>query len=526
MRLTQLAAERSNLAIKLESEGKLEEAAQLLAEALDLDPNLAEAWSNLGNIRRAQGRPREAVACYLRAITIKDQYADAHSNLGAAYLDFEEIDSAKAHLAYALGIDGEHAQALNNMGTAVLKSGDPKTACYYFQRAIAANPEYAQAYNNRGNALKELGDLDAARQDYVRAIQLKPDYAEAHFNRSDVVNYSYNRIPAMRLGAYPRYYAPDLLPEDDQSNMYIQFALGRAYEQMGDYERAWQHFEAGNKLKRAQIADEYDEPQALEFIERIKRVFVPELFERFKGSGHPSTSPIFIVGFPRCGSTLVEQILASHPQIHGAGEILVLEKIGPLGFPECFNIDNLPYGEKFMATGAASYLSELPETTKPFVVDKLLGNFLRVGLIKLILPNAKVIHCVRDPLDTCVSCYCHLFAKGIHFSYDLGELGRYYRAYASLMAHWYDVLPGFVTEVEYESLILADGFERAVRYLLEEIIGVPFDPACLEFWKTQRPVRTASAVQVRQPLFTTSLGKWKHYEPWLGPLKEALQIEP
>jgi len=498
----------SNRGVQLEQEGDLEGASQCLTEAVARDPDLAEAWSNLGNVRRAQGMLQEAIHCYHHAILLKPDYADAHSNLGAALLDLENIEGAKLCLTKALELKPEHAQALNNMGNVHMAEGDPNKASYLYEQAINYKPDYASAHNNFGNALKELGDFQGAREEYDRALGLNPKYAEAHYNRSNLVNFKEHS---------------ELIPEPDSANPYVQFALGKAYDDRGEYEHAWKYFQVGNWIKRQTI--DYREKEALELIERVKSVFTLGLFERFKSSGNPSTRPLFIIGFPRCGSTLVEQILSSHPKIHGAGELTILEMMQGPDWPESVG----QWSTKFGPSGGSdvfaelgdSYLARLPKTDNPFTTDKLLGNFLRVGLIHLMFPNARIIHVSRDPLDTCLSCYQHLFTRGVWFSYDLAELGRYYKAYESLMDHWAITLPQLVYSVSYEELVRRPDIE--IGGMLGEL-GLQWDDACLEFWKNPRAVRTASNVQVRQPLFTSSVGKWKHYEFGLEPLKDALGL--
>jgi hypothetical protein len=279
-------------------------------------------------------------------------------------------------------------------------------------------------------------------------------------------------------------------------------------------------------LKRRQI--EYDEPGIANFFERIRGAFDSGLFDRFQGEGNPSSAPIFVVGMPRSGSTLIEQILASHPQIHAAGERNDLERaIGmvlsvggqPVPYPEC--VPALDDGVTLRRVGQ-TYIACMPSPAdgKVRIADKALNNFLHVGLIRLILPNARIVHTVRNPIDTCVSCYSKLFASGWHFSYDLAELGRYYRRYRELMTHWQSVLPSdAMLDVSYEEVV--DDLEGQSRRLID-YCGLPWDDRCLSFHRTRRPIGTASAVQVRKPLFRGSLQRWRKYEAGLAPLLQEL----
>ena len=298
--------------------------------------------------------------------------------------------------------------------------------------------------------------------------------------------------------------ASDDLPADQA--LYIHFALAKALDDVRDYGRAFEHLRQGNALKRERI--DYDETGTLKLFEHISAVFDRGLFDRFQGQGDPSSVPVFVLGMPRSGSTLIEQILASHPQIHAAGELTILE--------------NSPMDVTAFRRLGQSYLSQLPKVPdeKIRIVDKLPGNFLRIGLIRLMLPNARIIHTMRDPIDTCLSCYSKLFNTGLPFTYDLAELGRYYRAYSELMAHWRSVLPpGAMLDVSYEDVV--DDLEGQARRLID-YCGLPWDDRCIDFHRSNRPVRTASAVQVRQPLFRSSLQRWRNYESGLAPLLDEL----
>jgi hypothetical protein len=267
----------------------------------------------------------------------------------------------------------------------------------------------------------------------------------------------------------------------------------------------------GNRLRRSQIA--YDEKAEARVFRRVAEVFDASLLERLRGMGDPSAAPVFIVGMPRSGSTLAEQILASHPLIHGAGEREDLIQVAGAAFPEAV----AALDRDGLLRMAQDYLTRMPlPEGKVRTIDKLPGNFLRIGLIRLLFPNARIIHTRRNPLDTCISCYSKLFAVGQHFSYDLAELGRYYRRYAELMRHWDSVLPSdAMLHVSYEAVV--DDLEGQARRMVE-FCGLEWDERCLRFYESRRPVKTASSVQVRKPLFRTSVERWKHFEAGLAPL--------
>ena len=312
--------------------------------------------------------------------------------------------------------------------------------------------------------------------------------------------------------------------------MQLDFALGKAYADLKDYRRSFEHLLAGNAAKRATVS--YDETSALAFFDRIETVFTRELIAAKSSGGDASPMPIFVIGMARSGTTLVEQILASHPMVHGAGELqtfsdVVLTVCGPDGtvipFPEFVPALDAAVlsqmGARYVA--AVGELAPKGEAAKGGrVTNKMPSNYYFAGLIHLALPNAKIIHVIRDPVDTCVSCFSKLFSRAQQHSYDLGELGRYYKRYAQLMRHWHHVLPsGRILDVRYEDVV-ADLEGQARRVIAH--CELPWDDRCLAFHKMDRPVQTASATQVRQPIYKTAIGRWHVYEEFLGPLLTEL----
>jgi Tfp pilus assembly protein PilF len=496
----------SNFGNVLHAQGKFDEAVASQERALALKPDFTEAWSNLGNARQAQGNLDEAVACYERALAIQPDYADAQNNLGGVLASQEKTGEAIAHLERALALKPDFASAHNNLANVFASQDRAEDAVVHYERALALKPDYAHAHNNLANIFKHQGKFEEAAAHYGRAISIQPDYSEAHYGRAEITSFERGGADLAALEA--------LAVRNDR---YIHFALAKALEDCGDYPRAWEHFRQGNALKRAQV--DYDEDAVLESLDQIAAVFDSALFDRFEQPGDPSAVPIFVLGMPRSGSTLVEQILAGHPQIHAAGELMALEKM-TANYPQC--VPELD-AAAVRSLGHA-YLDVLPPLAdgKVHIVDKLSGNFLRIGLIRLMLPNARIIHTRRDPIDTCVSCYSKLFTFGLSFSYDLAELGRYYRHYSDLMAHWRSMLPPTaMLEVCYENVV--NDLEGQARRLID-YCGLPWDDRCISFHKTNRPVKTASAVQVRKPLFRSSLQRWRHYEAGLAPLLRELGV--
>jgi len=481
----------------------------------DVQGILADAWRHYQT-----GRFDDAVAHYERALFLRPDDADAHNKMGLARAAQGHPADAAAHYERALALKPDYADAHNNLGFALDKQGRTGDAVAHYERALAINPDHPETHNNLGNIRKEQGKFSDALAHYSRAIAIRPDFALAHFNRAEIKTFHHGDAD---LTALETLAGREGLSEDKET--YVQFALAKALEDCGSYVHAFEHLRQGNALKRRQIV--YDETSYLKPFQRISALFDSSLFDRLRGEGDPSPAPVFVLGMPRSGSTLIEQILACHPQIHGAGELEdvetasrgVLDSSGlPVRFPEFVPALD---GAALRRIGQA-YLARLPALAhgKSRIVDKLPGNFLKIGLIRLILPNARIIHTVRDPIDTCLSCYSKLFTSGHSYSYDLAELGRCYRSYRELMNHWRSVLPSdAILDVAYEDVV--DDLEGQARRLID-YCGLPWDDRCLSFYRTNRPVKTASAVQVRKPLFRTSLQRWRKYEAGLAPLLQEL----
>ncbi len=509
------AEAHSNLGNILKEQGKLTEAADCYERALELKPDYAEIQYNLANVLKDQGKLEEALARYEKALELKPDYCEALNNLGVVLQLQNRLDEAVAQFERALALQPDHAEAHNNLGTALQEQDKLNEAMDRYKQVLALKPDSAVAHNNLGTVLKVLGEFGEATTEYERAIALQPDYAEAHHNRAEAVTFRPGDASLMALEAL----AADRNSPPQSKRLYIHFALAKALDDIGDYARAFEHLFAGNALKRQEI--DYDESLTQETFRLISEVFQAGLFKRFPAAGDPSSVPIFVLGMPRSGSTLIEQILASHPEVHAAGELKNLDLVAnsqATAYPAC--ISDLDAGG--LRRLGEAYLANLPEIPagKTRITDKRPLNFMHAGLIRLILPNARIIHTVRDPVETCMSCFSKLFRTGMNFSYSLAELGRYYRLYGELMAHWRSVLPpNAMLDVCYEDVV--DNFEDQARRLLD-YCALPWDDRCLSFYKTSRPVTTASVVQVRQPLFRSSLQRWHRYKDYLEPLLAEL----
>jgi hypothetical protein len=347
---------------------------------------------------------------------------------------------------------------------------------------------------------------------------VRPSFGDAYWSLANLKTYRFGdeEIAAMR-----RAEADPGTPLIDR--YHLDFALGKALEDRGEYEQSFHFYSRGNALKKAEAR--YERASFERNARRQTEVCTRELFATRAGWGCPAPDPIFIVGLPRAGSTLLEQILASHSAVEGTKELAEIPRLVHVlsgrestDYPDVLatltNEQCRQFGEQFMAETRIYRTSG-----RPFFIDKMPNNFRHIGLIHLILPNAKIIDARREPLACCFSNFKQLFANGQEFTYSLEDIGHYYRTYVELMQHWDEALPGKVLRVQHEAVV--DDLEGSVRLLLE-FCGLPFEPACLEFWKTQRHVRTASSEQVRRPIFKEGLDQWRHFEPWLGPLKEAL----
>ncbi|HTW71181.1 MAG TPA: sulfotransferase [Acetobacteraceae bacterium] len=376
----------------------------------------------------------------------------------------------------------------------------------------------AEAHHRRGIALEQSGRLAEARAAFESALALLPHRALFHHSLARVHRFIPGdpRLPPMQALAQRM----AALAAEDQ--VYLCFALGKAYADLGELDRAFRYYLHGNAVRRRSVT--YDEAAALGFLQRIQRCITPQVVAARQGRGADSPLPIFILGMPRSGSTLVEQILASHPQVFGGGELrhfgeaLVSAGIGQR-YPD--GVASLP--EDSLRQASERYVAALRATAGPAAIritDKMPTNYLFLGLIRLALPNAAIVHTRRDPVDCCLSNFTTLFAPGrLAYTYDLGELGRYYRGYDALMRHWRGVLPGAILDVHYEDLVT--GFESAARRIVAHC-GLDWHDACLRFYAARRQVQTASVSEVRQPVHAGAIGRWQAQKHLYEPLLKAM----
>jgi tetratricopeptide (TPR) repeat protein len=548
------------LGVALAELGRHEEALTYYQKGLSINPDHAVGHCGLGALLRNCGRIDEAITHFERAIAIKPDFAAAHCALADILQELDFMDDAMSHYEKVVAVQPRHFEAINNLANALQKLGRFEEAIALYERALAISPESADLYSNLGGALigasraedsivqiekalrldpskvaanknlgfafKVLGRIEEAVQAYERALQLAPSDAETHRHLASLRRFT---AGDSRLAALEKL-AGDMATLDTENQISLHFALGKAFCDLCHHERSFHHWREGNALKRAHLA--YDEQERVGRFERIRATFTSELMQRNSGEGYPSDLPVFVVGMPRSGTTLVEQILASHSKIHGAGEIetwrhaveqfrsrndmaMEFPEMVPAMSPE----DLRDLGADYVALTRSATRSAASTTER--IINKLPGNFELVGLIHLALPNARIIHISRDPVDTCFSCFSLLFAHDHQpFTYDLGELGRYYRGYETLMQHWRSVLPpGAMLDIQYEDIV-AD-LEGQARTIVD-YCDLAWEESCLAFHESRRPVRTSSLLQVRKPLYRTSVGRWRAYESFLQPLIEAL----
>jgi tetratricopeptide (TPR) repeat protein len=539
------------------------EAVSEFDKALALDPNLIDALIGKARALAALDELKAGLEIIDRALTLQRNHALAWLTRGNILNDLERYTDALNAYAQALGIKGDLAEAWLGRGRSYIELKRPQEALSTFDRLLSLSSDDSDVHAGRGDALRELGRHDQALAAYTNAIQLKPDNARAHDSMAglllelgqidDAQRFIRKAIDIdptvasfyLTLESTKKFTAddPDLAvmeslaasdaPISKRDMKHLHFALGKAYADIGDHRRSFQHYLSGNAAERVKTA--YDEHDVLAFFGKIENTITAELIAGKSGAGSPSRRPIFIIGMPRSGSTLVEQILASHPDVQGAGEIPAFSKAMEDTCKEMSDagIRDMAYpaivpelNGSALASLGTKYLNRLEELAPDGhrVTDKMLGNFFYAGFIHLVLPNAVILHTARNPVDTCISCFSKTFRDAHPYTYDLAELGRYYVHYQNLMTHWHRVLPaGRILDVLYEDVV-ADLETQARRIVAH--CGLEWDDRCLSFYKTERPVRTASLTQVRQPIYKSSIERWRVYEDFLTPLLNELGVTP
>lgn len=502
-------------------EDKLLKAEKLCRAFLRANPKHVEGMRLLADIGVRFGVLDEAEFLLESALTFEPMNVQVRLDYIAVLRKRQKFDKALEEAKSLHDSAPENPVFLSHYAIESLQAGDYDTALEMFDRILEKLPTDATTLTSKGHALKTIGKQQEAVASYRAAFAAQPNHADAYYALANLKTY---RFEDAEIAAMEQQISGGVLPLDGR--IQLEFALGKAYEDRKNYDRSFPHYEEGNTLKRHQCRYKADQMQ--EELETQASVCTRELFEKQAGNGCPAPDPIFIVGLPRAGSTLLEQILASHSLVDGTMELPnILSLAHKLraqksvqaedGYPKNLwhlSADELrAFGEQYIED------TRIHRAGAPFFIDKMPNNFRHIGLIQLILPNARIIDARRDAMACCFSGFKQLFAEGQEFTYGLQEIGRYYRDYVALMDHWDSVLPGKVLRVQYEDVV-AD-LETQVRRILD-YCGLPFEDACLEFHKTDRSVRTASSEQVRQPINTKGLEPWRPYAAHLGPLRDAL----
>lgn len=463
---------------------------------------------------------------FAEAVALNPMHAEAHLGLGQAHRNLGQWPEAERSCRAALEADAHYARAAHYLGALLVEQDRLSEALPFLQAAVDWAPDVAQHHRDLGVTQLFLGDVGSARKRLLGTLELDVHSHEVLYTLIRGWRMEDDSPGAARLMQVVRELAEKAgeLPEAERAQ--VLFSLGKAHEDRKEYAQATEVFARANAVKRASL--DYDVNVPLARFQEIARTFTTELITRRAQLGAPSNRPIFIVGMPRSGSTLVEQILAAHPEVHGAGEVYLLPQLlenssgpGGIAYPAWAKTMNAAD----CVTIGQAYLERLPVGLPGHTrtTDKWLENFEHLGLIAITLPRAKVIHCHRDPRDQLLSCWSLLFSQNQEYAYDVGELARYYRGYRALMDHWRAVLPsGQMMEVRYEALVAEP--EAQSRRILAHC-GLDWDEDVLRFWESRRPVKSASMFQVREPIYDRSIGRWKPFAESLAPLFEGLVAE-
>jgi tetratricopeptide (TPR) repeat protein len=507
--------------LDLVAQGQLLRAEDLCRQFLRKVPHHVEGMRLLADIGARLGVLDDAEFLLESAVKLEPENPAVRIDYIQVLRKRQKFEQALAQARHLLDKGPDNPQFMSLYAIESMQTGDYETALDTFDRVLEKVPGDPVTLTSKGHALKTRGNYEAAVKAYREALASAPGHGEAFYSLANLKVYSFDDDEIATMQALVD---DGNLPYMDR--VYLHFALGKGFEDAGDYATSFDYYERGNRLKKSQ--SRYDAAQMTADLAAQQEVCTAEFFADRAGYGHEAPDPVFILGLPRAGSTLLEQILSSHSQVDGTLElpnILSLsQRLRRLGRER----DAVPYPQnlaRLTSEKCREYGAEFMRDTRihrqeaPLFIDKMPNNFRHLGLIRLILPNAKIIDARRHPMACCFSGFKQLFAEGQEFTYDLEDIGVYYRDYVHLMDHWDEVLPGFVLRVSHEDVV--EDLEAEVRRILD-FCGLPFEQACLDFHRTERNIRTPSSEQVRQPINRSGLDYWRNYEPWLGALKEAL----
>mgnify|MGYP001158554389 CR=1 FL=1 len=509
-------------AAQFESDGDIASAENIYRQILRRDPDNVEVLRLLAAVALSKYYYRDAEILLQKAVDCAPEFVRARADLISVQLERDQFDDALKNAELLLRFDNHQVESYLLLASAFASAGRHEDSIDSYEKVLDLVPGHGGALTGLGNMLKTVGQYEQAVDAYKACIAANPDFAEAYWSLANLKTFRFEdgEVDTMK----------GLLEKDDlPPDSYAQLcnALGLEYENRKEYTSAFSFFERGNTVRRQ--SERYDPVATENFNDRSIDVFDSNLFSQRSSAGDPDGAPIFIVGLPRSGSTLIEQILASHSQVEGTHELSDLGRLAQSTLRNFNELEQFPdvlrkiEVESLVELGAR-YISRTRKYRggRAHFIDKNPNNFVYIGFLKLILPNAKVIDARRHPLDSCLGSYKQLFARGQPFTYDMMELGEYYLQYSRLMDHWHKVLPDFVLGVRYEDIVANLEFE--VRRILE-FCGLPWEEGCLRFHETERAVKTASSQQVRQPIYSSSVNLWRNYEKHLNELIEVLQPE-
>ena len=495
--------------------GEIDGAIQMFDTATKIKPNYAEAYFNIGVIYYEISQLNQAINFYLKAIEANPGYSDVHNNLGIAYLDLRQLDKAIKHLELAISFRPEFPEAHNNLGSAYQEKGNLDAAINSYKRAITLMNNFAQAHNNLGIIMEKTGKFDDALLSYSNAIQYDPKNVSAHFNLSYIKTFIEKDSQVEQMHSI---LSSNSINEIDRAR--LCFALARVYEDLGDSEKLFEYLDQGNSLRKQELNFSFNSSNNNN--NYLKNIFTNSNCHDLDRPKVSQINPIFIVGMPRSGTTLLEQIISSHHKVHGAGELKNLNEILIPLFQNQLNSTDSIITNEIVYSISDKYIESLLNlnTKEKTITDKWPLNFRYIGFILCAFPNARIIHSKRDSKATCWSIYKHFFSDNANgWAYDLNDIADFYLLYEELMSFWHELFPERIYDISYENLV--NNQEHETRKLIE-YCELDWDENCLNFHKNKRVVGTASVSQVRREMFQGSSEIWKKYQGYLEPLINKL----
>lgn len=513
----------NNLGVLFLQKQEFKQAWQYLNQAIVLAPAFADTHCNLGLTFLGLEQSANALKHFEKALQLKPDYAEAYYGYAKVYLHQHNFTESECFIRKAMMLNPEQVEFYQLLAEIYHEQGHYTQALMHLDQALAMDPTLSNLYLSKGNVLMGMGEISQAEEQFLK-VTTNPDpdtRVNAHYCLVQLGKVKPDNDSLHTLLSITN----DLQTLSPSKLEYLYFALGKCYDDIGEWAKAFKYFTKGCRVKRQRI--NYNSAEQIQFTNKLINCFTQQTIEHLQAFANPSALPVFIVGMPRSGSTLVEQILSEHSQVYGAGELKYLNHL--IQWPIKTPLSTLSYPENMLHLSPKicraitdNYVSYLQHHSRDAIriTDKMPYNFIAIGLIHALLPNAKIIHVKRNPIDTCLSCYTKLFTEGQLYSYDLTELGQYYQCYERIMNHWRCILPSDAwLEIEYEEMV--NNLEAEAQRLIK-FCDLAWEPACLSFYQSKRQVRTASFVQVRQPIYTSSVERWRRYEQELAPLIKVL----